>query len=685
MQSFLILAGLISLAISPGSRSELRLHVAPTGDDAAVGTREAPLATLAGARDRLRSLGNERASQPVVVEFAAGEYFFETPVEFARRDSGSPDAPIVYRAAPGAAVRFTAGRPVGGWKEIEKDEVLARLPEEARADVRVADLTALGITDLGHLTVGGFAMGSEPAEGELSYDDRPLTPARWPNEGFRGVEGVDGVERVTVDTDRLARWTDESDPWIFAYWYHDWADLHEPIVAIDPEARVLVRSPEVEPRYGVAAGRARWYAYNLLAELDRPGEYYIDRDAGRVYLWPPHEGGVATLSIGEGFVRAEDLSHVTFRGFTMEACRAHAIELHGGESCRIVGCTIGNVGLQAVVVRGGVGHEVYGCDIHHCGEGGVTMRGGDRPSLTPGGHNVENNHVHHFSRRARTYRTAIRVDGVGCRIAHNLIHDGPHMALAAGGNDHLVEFNEIHNVVEESGDAGAYYVGRDWTQRGNILRHNYWHQIVGVTGFGGMTIYLDDQHSGYTIHGNLFESCSQAVFIGGGDDNIVTNNVFVDCRKAMHIDDRGIGWQKAATDDPDDTLRTRFRDMPTDSERWRTRYPNLAATLDDDPNLPKRNLVRGNVSAGGSWNDIYPSIREHQVVIDNLVFDDDRGWIRIVRDAEGHPIDLEFSDPAVLEQIGFERLPLERIGLYEDPRRASWPVSHEVRPVRLPR
>ena len=58
----------------------------------------------------------------------------------------------------------------------------------------------------------------------------------------------------------------------------------------------------------------------------------------------------------------------------------------------------------------------------------------------------------------------------------------------------MVEFNEIHNVVYESGDAGAYYVGRDWTQRGNILRHNFWHDIVGGTGYGGMTIYLDDQH-----------------------------------------------------------------------------------------------------------------------------------------------------------------------------------------------
>lgn len=37
---------------------------------------------------------------------------------------------------------------------------------------------------------------------------------------------------------------------------------------------------------------------------------------------------------------------------------------------------------------------------------------------------------------------------------------------------------------------------RDWTERGTILRHNYWHDIAGAVGFGGKTIYLDDQQSG---------------------------------------------------------------------------------------------------------------------------------------------------------------------------------------------
>ncbi len=675
---------LLVLSATSVAFGDTTLYVASGGRDDNAGTRQAPLATLLGARDRVRGLSAEQRQKPVTVLFTEGTYVLESPVEFGEEDSGTAEAPIVYRAEPGATVSFSGGCAVSEWRPVSDTAVLARFPEEAREHVRVADLRGQGITDYGKLSVHGFSIGGGPAEAELFCDDKPMTLARWPNDGFRGVTGIDTVQRVKVDTDRLARWTDENDPWVFAYWYHDWAELHEPIVGLEPAARVLVRSPKTKAVYGVAAKRARWYAYNLLSELDRAGEYYLDRESGRLYFWPPEGSGRTVLSRADGLIRVKDVSHVAFRGFTLEACRATAIGISGGSRCRVVGCTIRNVGHRAVSVGGGTEHEVYGCDIYYCGEGGISMSGGDRPSLTPGKHNAENNHVHHYSRRSRTYKSAVSVSGVGCRIAHNLIHDGPHMALSAGGNDHLVEYNEIHNVVYESGDAGAYYVGRDWTQRGNVLRYNYWHQIVGATGHGGMTIYLDDQHCGHAIHGNLFERCSRAVFIGGGDDNIVTNNVFLDCRPAAHIDNRGMGWQKKFTDDPNSSINVRLRAMPIDSELWKKRYPNLPGIMEDEPNIPKRNVFARNISAGGKWDDINAATRKYQTVKDNLVFDADKDWIKLTKDESGRPARLDFKDAAAVNALGFEALPLQKMGLQPDERRASWPVRREVRAIELP-
>jgi hypothetical protein len=655
------------------------LYVSPNGNDTHAGTRDAPLATLAAVRDRLRTMGRDA---PVTVVFAAGTYRFAEPVVFDERDAGAADARITYRAAEGAEVRFTGGVNVTGWLPLTDPGVLKRLDPAARPHVRVADLRPLGI-DPGVLAVLGFGAGSPPAAPELSFDGEPMTLARWPNAGFRGMERKVDLQHVVADTERVARWADEPDPWIFAYWHHNWAELCEPIAGIDAAQRVIERSPTIEPRYGITANRARWYGLNLLCELDSPGEYYIDRDDGAIYFWPPRPDGTAVLSQALGILDGQGASHVTFRGITFECVRGTALLMDDATDVELVGCTFRNVGGKAVNMQRGTRHTVYGCDVSHCGAGGVSLSGGDRQSLRPGGHSIENNHVHHYSRRHRTYKPAIEVRGVGHRIAHNLIHHGPHVAISASGNNHVVEFNEVHNVVYESGDAGALYNGRDWTQRGTRIQYNHWHDIRGALGHGGMVIYQDDQHSGQIIHGNVFEHTSRAVFLGGGDDHVVTNNVFVNCWRSVHLDNRGMNWQKTMTTDPNDTLHKRLRAVPYQHEPWASQYPTLVGILDDDPGVPKRNTFERNVSAGGTWNDIKASIAQHQTIRHNLIYDMDPSAVTLVRDAGGKLIDIRFKDPQAVAQIGFEPIPVDRIGLYSDPRRASWPVERRVEPFSL--
>ena len=128
----------------------------------------------------------------------------------------------------------------------------------------------------------------------------------------------------------------------------------------------------------------------------------------------------------------------------------------------------------------------------------------------------------------------------------------------------------------------------------------------------------------------------------------------------------------------DEALRQAKQDL------WSARFPALVNILNDDPGVPKRNIFAGNISAGGKWDDITRSIRQFQTVTNNLAFDDDKVWARLTKDATGRPVRLEFKDEAAVRGIGFAPLPLEKMGLYADERRASWPAQHEVRPVKLP-
>ena len=641
----------------------LKLYVSPNGKDTNPGTFEAPLRTLAGARDRVREvLRNRRA--PVTVLFAPGIYTFDAPVSFGPADSGTAESPVLYRASEQDGVVFSAGVQLPPGQPVTTEPRAAeRLAPEARPHVRMIRLDRFDAAQLGRLTVRGFGQPTQIAEAELFLEGRPAVLARYPNDRFLGLQSARDVRhlRVSVERTRLRRWSREPEPWVMAYWKYDWAELFEPLEAVDPEQGLLVRTAQIRPLYGIEPRTARWYAVNLLCELDQPGEYYIDRPGRMLYYWPPRTDAEPVLSIGEGFLRLEDVQFVGFEGFVMEYCRGTAIEIRGGRSCVVRQCRIRNTGLWGIVIRGGRDHVVQRCEIAHTGAGGISATGGERSTLTPANHLIQHNHVHHFARRHRTYHPAISVSGVGQRIANNVIHDGPHMALAAPGNDHIVEYNEVFRVVYESGDAGAFYVGRDWTQRGTVLRYNYWHDIRGSGGLGGMTIYLDDQICGHTVYGNLFVRCSRAVFIGGGSDNVVDNNVFVDCWKAAHLDARGMTWQRAMTLDPDGALQRRLRAMPYRSGLWRRRYPSLANILEDAIGVPKRNVFVRNISCGGSWDDIDRRIRHLQRIERNLVFDTDSSWVQIRYDGSGLPVGLEFKDPAAVRRIGFKPLPLSRI------------------------
>jgi len=206
---------------------------------------------------------------------------------------------------------------------------------------------------------------------------------------------------------------------------------------------------------------------------------------------------------------------------------------------------------------------------------------------------------------------------------------------------------------------------------------------VGATGHHGMVIYQDDQISGQAIHGNVFERCSRAVFLGGGNDHKVTNNVFLNCWRSVHLDNRGMNWQKKMATDPKDTLHKRLRAVPYKSDLWRKRYPELVGILDDDPGVPKRNVFRRNVSAGGTFDDLRKGILEYQTVEDNIAHDMQPEWIAIAKDADGGLAEIRFKDAGAVERIGFEPIPLKKIGLYEDPRRASWPVARQVEVLSL--
>lgn len=669
--------------LTVGSLEAGEFHVAPTGNDTNPGTLSKPFATLERARDAVRA-GRSQRSEVII---HGGTYELARPFELTTEDSGSNKTPVVYRARKGELVRISGGKTVTGWKPVNDAAILDRLDPAARGHVVQADLHAIGVSDFGAMG-GGFALGGGPGL-ELFFNDQPMTLARYPNDGFIKITGVEGQTPVdvrgtkgckegvfTYDGDRPSRWVGEKNAWVLGYWFWDWAEGRQRIESIDPAKKLVTLA---KPHHSFGYRKGQWfYGFNLLCEIDQPGEWYLDRDAGTLYFWPPADigKGCATVSVLSNLVTMTGVSHVTLRGLTFEAARNDAILMKGCTNSLIAGCTIRNVGSWAVQVSGGRNTGVVGCDIYATGDGGIGIHGGDSKTLTPAGLYAENNHVHHWSRWNRMYRPAIMITGVGNRAAHNLLENAPHTAIGFSGNDHVIEFNEIHSVCYESNDAGAIYAGRNWTMRGTIIRCNYLHHINGFEGRGCVGVYLDDMYCGTTIASNLFYKVTRAAFIGGGHDNIIANNIFIDCKPAIHVDARGMGWAHAM---PEGLIKEgrekgtlngiRFTEPP-----YSTRYPKLTGILDNDPASPTGSLIVINVCRGGKWDEIEKKAKPFVVLQDNLVDADPH-----FANAAKLNFQLRSDSPAL--KLGFERFPIEKIGLYRSADRASWPVRHTVRPM----
>jgi len=156
-----------------------------------------------------------------------------------------------------------------------------------------------------------------------------------------------------------------------------------------------------------------------------------------------------------------------------------------------------------------------------------------------------------------------------------IIHDAPHAAILFGGNEILIEGNEIHRACLETGDVGAIYAGRDYTYRGNVIRRNFIHHMGGV-GCGSMGVYMDDCVSGTRIVENVLWECQHGIFLGGGRDFEVENNVLADCRMPIYADARGAAptpvWQNMVNV----TMRQRLEAMRCHEPPYLDRYPELA-------------------------------------------------------------------------------------------------------------
>ena len=685
---------------APGTplQTQADLYVSPAGDDAADGSLAHPLRTVERARDLVRAM-DKTGKQGVTVALMAGEYRVNG-LTFTSEDGGTQACPVTYCAYGDGEVVLNAGLhiPAAAFTPVTDVSFSARLHGPAKRAVVCADLFALGLTpeDYGDIhAIGAYNTGAQypggsgPQYSELFVDGARCQLARYPDTGFLAVDEVvseggartgelpptGDVLRVNADlAARIRSWQTTDGVWMMGYWKYDWADGSTPIGGFDAASRTLTAA--YYSHYGVKQG-APYYFFNVAEELTVPGEWYLDRENGKLYLYPPagfsESGAELTLSTAP-VISAYGANYLTFAGLTVKGTRGNGVTLYG-DRVTVYNCNITGVGGTAVVAEG-TGIAVTDCDISHTGRGGVYLNGGDEISLTPGDCRAENNYIHDWSEVYLTYQPGVSLYGVGNVCAHNEFCNSPHEAVTYSGCLHRVAYNRIYRVCLLSQDAGAIYAGRSWNSYGSRVEYNCIYDL-GSGDFRPCGIYMDDALSGQTIVGNLLVNIpGNALMLGGGRDLDVRNNVVVSGgERGIYYDQRAIdgvngGWFAEHSAEGGSMWRELYA-SPWQTPVWQSAFPQMAAFSDDfshpeDPAFvpnPANSTVCDNLFVTGrrSVGQIDEKVREYSTFTGNGLFAPSQLEL-LFRDPANGDYRLAEGSPMLTLSPVFRDLPIEQMG-----------------------
>ena len=615
------------------------IYVSPAGLDQNKGSIEYPVKTIEKALELAIELGDKsRKEIPLRIMLREGDYPILNTINIDSSLSGLHIA--AYREE-----RVTLSGGISIPLDSIEELTLASNRYLDKRKVFMVDLGKLGIKDYGKLRNVGFARPYGVAWGEIFVNKQGMRLARWPNKGMIPIGKVidegsiprnnDFSNRggiIQYDSLRINGWANEKEVWMSGYFRYGYADDRVKVSKIDTlNKRLFTASPTL---YGFDHGKAwqNWYGVNIWAELDADKEYYLDRLNGKLYfIWTEDQLTTLEFSMLESpFFSLKGADNVRLTGLNFECARGMGIAMSNTDNVEIRGCVFKNLGSLGIMMGKGIApfndyrHEGSGqpvdntmgsysqhmysnttfnrqsgknnriidCTFYQLGAGGVSMGGGNRLTLEKGNNLIENCVFYDLNRIEKSYRPAIDIRGVGNQVRHCEMYRLPSMAILMGGNDHLFEYNYIHDVCLEVEDQGAFYYGRDPSERGTVLRYNYFENIPDH--FSTCAVYNDDGACGLTVESNVFFKAGMYnVLLGGGSDNHYKNNIFIGTKYGLHVDNRLQNWSKGLLDKKG-LFEKRLNAVKFDRAPYSTAYPQLNSYW-DHPEIPQRNVVANNV------------------------------------------------------------------------------------------
>lgn len=499
------------------------LYVSANAAAGGDGSYELPFSTIQEANEALKALKNSgELSGGATVYIREGIYYQTDTLKL--DISGNKNAPVIYKAYENETAVIDGGYVLetDGFKRPDPNVAAWIKDETARENVVVYDLKAAGV--------------KIDSSCGLFYNGTRAVLARYPNawdpDGkplrFVNVKAVGdaGTVPFTCDADPVvASWHGTDGVKLGGHFQIDWIQTNGVLSGYDSEAgRITVDIPSGNKEYREGGS---YFFENILDEIDVPGEYYIDGN-GLLYFYPDKD--ISDIRITYAQCKNTLVSvkgdNIVLDGLVIEGTGGDALNVRGN-GVTVQNCSVGCCGRNGIDMKG-YNNIAYNNEVAHVGYTGLKLSGGNLAKSISSNSVADNNYVHDFGQIKTVYEGGLYAEGVGFTFTHNEIAYSPHYAMGANGRDIIVRYNNFHDVCREGGDAGAVYVAW-WTSQNIVFENNILKDIYNIYGLGEPNgFYCDDGGSGKIVRSNLFYNVAgSSIAMGGGKDNIVTDNVIV--------------------------------------------------------------------------------------------------------------------------------------------------------------
>lgn len=688
------------------------IYVAENGSDSNTGTIDSPLKTFECARDKARQAPGS------TIYVRGGTYCLTETLKLTSEDSGTN-----WKAYNDEDVYIQGGIKIDASNagKVTNADIYNRLPNEVKDKVIQIDMKAQGITDYGVLEQYGMGVGGNPeafpqyADREPLYpptlyaDSKLMTLCRYPNgiDNWLNVGKIykkgsiprnwldDQKDRDTYvkpedrenppigptfgyTDERISTWTNAIDElWLSGMWQYDWAQCSLKVSAVDTQKKTIECLTTPSP-YGISKGQ-RYFAFNIVEELDTQGEYYIDRKNGVLYFYPPDNfSGNLSLAVKDDMpvFEADGLTNAVFEGLTFEITKSEGFLGNNLNNVKFENCTFRSCGELGAQIKNSNKTGFNNCYIYNMPKSGILITGGgDEAQLIASENYITNCYFHDMGMVQKTFTNAYEILSVGTYVAHNEMHTLPFM----GGNTYInsvTEYNQIYDAVRDVDDCGALGAGRTFIRsRGARINNNL---IYDIGGMGAMSntaaraIMLDDSLSGVEMTNNVIANVQSGISVNGGRDNIIKNNIFY----KTGLNGKGAIVVNDHRDSPDSFFMEIKNELDSNqnwrNDVWKEAFPSLYSVMDNgnEYKKPSNNVIEDNLllnSNGVVYLNNFPQISSLKNNYEgdaekNLFKNEDRRDFRFTNNSSGTQLQNTFKNIDV-ENIGLSQRKLIRNSL----------------------